>query len=65
MVAKPQTVFWVTRKMVFAFRKIFFFEKTIVSGIENIVCVMQTVFTTTSTTVAAAQKIVSFASTIV
>ena len=47
MVAKPQTVFWVTRKMVFAFRKIFFFEKTMLCGIENMVCVMQTVFTTT------------------
>ena len=61
MVAKPQTVFWVTRKMVFAFRKIFSFEKNMVCRIVKMVCVMQNVFTTTRTTVAAAQKMMSFA----
>ena len=49
MVETPETIFWVTRKMVSAFKKIFSFAQTIV-------WVIQTVFTMTSTTVAAAQK---------
>ena len=48
-----------------AFRKIFSFAQTVVSGIETMVCMMQTIFTTTGTTVTAAQKIVSVAQTMV
>ena len=61
MVAKPQTIFWLIRKMVSLINQIFCFAKNMVSGIENMVCVIQTVFTTTWTTVRAAQKIVAFA----
>ena len=61
MVAEPQTIFWGARKMVPAVRNIFSFEKTMVSGIETMVCMMQTIFTTTGTTVTAAQKMMSFA----
>jgi hypothetical protein len=50
-----------TRKIVAAVRNIFSFEKTMVCGIEKMVCVIQAVFTTTWTTVRAAQKIVAFA----
>ena len=65
MVAKAQTIFRLTRKMVPAFRKIFSFAQTVVSGIENMGCVMQTIVTTTWTTVTAAQKMISVAQTMV
>jgi len=65
MVAEPQTIFRLTRKMVPAFRKIFSFAQTVVSGIETMVCIKQTIFTTTGTTVTTAQKIVSVAQTMV
>ena len=61
MVAKPQTIFWLIRKMVSLIKKAFCFAKIMVSGIENMVWVIQTVFTRTWTTVRAAQKIVAFA----
>jgi hypothetical protein len=51
----------VARKIVSAVQMIFSFEKTMVCGIKNMVCVIHTVFTTTWTTVRAAQKIVAFA----
>jgi hypothetical protein len=57
MVAKPEIIFWVTKKMVSAIRKIFSFEKTIV-------CVMHSIFTTTRSTVMVAKKMVSFAKTV-
>jgi hypothetical protein len=47
MVANPETIFCVTRKMVPAVRKIFSFEKIMVYGIEKMVCAIQTVITTT------------------
>jgi len=65
MVAKPKTIFWLTRKMVPAVRKIFSFAPTMVSGIEKMVCVIQTIFTTTETIVTAAMKMVSIAPTMV
>ena len=64
MVAKPKTIFRLTRKMVPAVRKIFSFAQTVVSGIETMVCI-QTMVTTTGTTVTAAQKMVSAAQTMV
>jgi hypothetical protein len=65
MVAKPKTIFRLTRKIVAAVRNIFSFEKTMVCGIEKMVCVIQTVFTTTWTTVAPAKKMVSASQTMV
>ena len=65
MVAEPQTIFRMARKMIPAFRKIFSFAPTMVYGIEKMVCVIQTVFTTTGTTVTAVQKMVSAAQTMV
>jgi hypothetical protein len=53
------------QEKVAAVRKIFSFEKTMVCGIEKMVCVIQTVFTTTWTTVAPAKKMVSAAQTMV
>ena len=64
MVTKPETIFFVTRKMVFLVKKIFSFAKTRVSGIETMVSVMHTIFTTTVTTVTAEQKMVSVTPTI-
>jgi hypothetical protein len=45
-VAKPSTIFRLTRKMVSAVRKDFSFEKTMVCGIGTIVCAMHAIFTT-------------------
>jgi hypothetical protein len=65
MVAKPETIFRVTGKSVSGFKKIFSFEKTMVSGIESMFCVMQTIFMMTGTTVTAAKKMVSVAPTMI
>ena len=50
--------------MVFLTKKIFSFAKVMVSGIESMLCVMQTVFTTTETAVTTAQEMVSVVPTI-
>jgi len=57
MVETPETIFWVTRKMVSAFKKIFSFAQTMVCGIEKIVYVIHTFFTATLTTVMAPSKV--------
>jgi len=53
----PQTIFCVTRKIVPAARNIFLFEKDIVSGIETMVWVKNTIVAMSETIVTAAQKI--------
>jgi hypothetical protein len=49
MVSKPESIFFVTRKMVFLVKKSLSIAKTLASGIETMVCVMHTIFTTTET----------------
>jgi hypothetical protein len=49
--------------MVFLAKKIFWFAKAMVPGIESMVCVTHTIFRTTVATVTAAQKMVSVAPT--
>jgi len=56
VVGKPETIFWLTRKMVPAERKIFSYAKTMVSGIEIMFCMVHIIFTTTGTMVAATEK---------
>ena len=65
IVAEPQIIFCVTRKIVAAIMKIFSFGQTMFCGIQIIVWMIQTVFTTTETIVTAAMKMVSIALTMV
>jgi hypothetical protein len=59
MIAKPEKLFWLTRKMLSEARKILCFIKIMVSGIQGIVCVIQNIFTMPSITVMIAQTMVS------
>ena len=64
MVAEPQIIFWMTRKIVPMRMKIFSFKKTMVSGIRKMVCAIHTIFTRIWPTVRAAEKAVSVTLTI-
>ncbi len=65
MVAKPETIFRLTRKTVPAFGKIFLFEKIMVAGIWSMVPVKKTMVPTSETMVTATQEMMSFAPTMV
>jgi uncharacterized protein YlxW (UPF0749 family) len=65
MIAKPETLFWLTRNMFSAIRKILCFIKIMISGIQNIVCVIQNIFTMPSITVMIAQLMVAAVLTMV
>ena len=51
MVTKPESIFFVTRRMVFLVEKIFSSANTLTSGIETMVWVMHTIVATTETSV--------------